>query len=221
MSTATQAQTSAPEQHFVLDAVSYDQFVALTDALGERPGLRVSFDGQRLELRTLSRRHEQWKKLLGRLIEQLTFELGMPLESGGQTTFRSPLVEKGLEPDECYWIQHAEVIRGVADWDAAIHPAPDLAVEIDVSYSRVDRRGIYSQLGVDELWQFDGGRLRPFRRDDTGAYQPITESVVFPGLTVTSLQPFLAEVGTVDENEILRRFVNWTRSQNFPRTSRS
>jgi Uma2 family endonuclease len=216
MSTAVSAQINAAEQHLVLDAVSYDQFVAFTDALGARPGLRVSFDGQRLEVMTLSRRHELWKKVLGRLIEDLTLELGMPLASGGQTTFRNPTVERGLEPDECYWIQHAEMMRGVGDWDSSLHPSPDLAIEIDVSDSRVDRREIYSQLGVEELWQFDGAKLLAFRRNEDGAFYSITHSVAFPGLAVTDLLPFLEAAGLADENEIRRRFLKWVRSQNFP-----
>ena len=52
MTTATLAPpVNRPLQQFVFDGVSYDQFVRLTDALGERP-YRVAYDGEHLEIMT-------------------------------------------------------------------------------------------------------------------------------------------------------------------------
>ena len=137
MSTATLSQPPATaqslpgveaDQRFVLDGVTWDQYVAISDALPDRPGLKITFDGERIEFMTLSRRHERFKSLLGRLIETLTLELEMPLESGGSTTFRSNLIERGMEPDECFWIAHAEAIVGVDEWVLGKLPRPDLGV---------------------------------------------------------------------------------------------
>ncbi|MBX3440988.1 MAG: Uma2 family endonuclease [Planctomyces sp.] len=216
MAIAPRPSLNKPEQHLVLDGVTFRQFVAVTDALGERSGLRTSFDGQRLEFMTLSRRHEQWKRLLGRMIEEITYRQGLPLQSGGQTTFRSESAESGLEPDECYWIQHADALRGVHDWDPSLHPPPDLAVEIDVSHSRVDRKDIYARLGVDELWLYDGRKLTAWKLLPTG-YERISQSIAFPFLAVEDLRPFLEAADVEDENSIRRRFLEWL----HPRTSPS
>lgn len=206
--------TTAPLQHLVLHEIGWDQFVTITDALGERNKLRIAYDGESLEFMTTSRRHERYKKLLGQLLEQLTFELDIPRESGGQTTFRSEYVHRGLEPDQCYWIQHAEEIIGVDDWEAGVHPPPDLALEIDVTRSALDRPAIYAALGVPELWRCDGESLSAFQLTE-GAYEAIEYSLALPSLKVADLLPFLQSAGKEGETAILRRFVEWVRAQPF------
>jgi Uma2 family endonuclease len=42
--------------------------------------------------------------------------------------------------------------------DVADYPNPDLAIEVDVSPSKIDRPGIYAALRVAEVWRFDGKR---------------------------------------------------------------
>lgn len=210
----TPPQKALPPQHLVLDDIGWEQFVTITDALGERSGLRIAYDGERLELMTLSRRHERLKKLLGQLIEQLTLELGIPRESGGQTTFRNELIERGLEPDQCYWIEHAEQLVGVDDWDAGVHPPPDLAVEIDVTHSALNRSEIYAKLGVRELWRYDGQNITAFALTTGGEYAVIGKSLAFPFLEVALLQRFLETSGK-DETAIVREFVVWVRDQGF------
>ena len=52
--------------------------------------------------------HEHVKKLMGRMIEVL----GIPIRSAGSTTFKSQLQQRGLEPDECYYVAHEQQMRG-------------------------------------------------------------------------------------------------------------
>ena len=215
MSTSTlEAQRIEPAQRIVLERVSWGQYVAISNALPERSGLRTAFDGEKFELMTTSVPHEHFKRLLNRLIETLTFELHIPLQGGGQSTFRSELQERGLEPDECYWIGHAERIDPQRDWNPETDPPPDLAVEVDVTSSSVDREGIYAVLGVPELWRFDGQELTAWRLAHDGSYQPVAVSLSFPFLRVESLLPFvLAE--TKDENALARTFIAWIHQQEF------
>lgn len=205
-----------PVQHFVLNSVTYDQFVAITDAWGERPGLRVSYDGERLEIMGTSRRHERWKKILGDLIRLLTLQLDIPMESGGNTTFRNEFVERGLEPDDCFWIQNVDRILGVDDWVAGTHPPPDLAVEIVVTRGVVNRKEIYSKLGVAELWVFDGANFIVQQLQPDGTYQENDRSVAFPFLDVSLLVPFLTMDPVVSETALLKQFIAWLESQDFP-----
>ena len=58
-----------------------------------------------------------------------------------------------------------------ADW-----PLPDLAIEIDMSRSQVDRPGIYAALGVPEVWRFDGETVRIDRLGPDGTYAEAPES---------------------------------------------
>ena len=77
----------------------------------------------------------------------------------GSTTFGSADLDKGLEPDECYYIQNRGAIHGVIDIDLAIHPPPDLAVEVDITSWSKNRLPLYAAIGVPEVWRYDGHEL--------------------------------------------------------------
>src|SRR5687768_12899137 len=69
-----------PGEPIVLTGVSwgmYERLLVERDRL--RPGVRLTYDRGRLEVMTVSRIHERWKGVLGRLIEALTMELRIPL----------------------------------------------------------------------------------------------------------------------------------------------
>lgn len=211
--TAHRTPSIEPAERIVLHGLSWEQYVTISDALPESSGLRTAFDGGSLELMVTSFGHERYKKLIGRMIETLTFELEIDICSGGQTTFRREDVERGLEPDQCYWIAHYDAMSGKQQWSSEIDPPPDLAVEIDVTSSSVDREGIYAGLGVAELWRFDGERLRAYRLRRR-RYQPSAMSLAFPFLKVSDLLPFLRD-HEISETALIRSFVNWIHDQRF------
>jgi Uma2 family endonuclease len=121
-----------------------------------------------LEVMTISSDHEYFKSLIGNLISRLAEEHDIPIASFGSTTFRKKALERGLEPDECYYVANERRVRGKRRLDLRRDPPPDLIVEIDVSYRHVDREAIYAAMGVPEMWRFDGKRLRAFRLVDGG-----------------------------------------------------
>lgn len=214
--TELQTRPIEPAERIVLHGVSWSQYVAISNALPESAGLRTAFDGDNLELMVTSFGHERYKKLIGRLIETLTLELEIDLCSGGQTTFRRDDIERGLEPDQCYWIAHFEAMSGKQQWSPDTDPPPDLAVEIDVTSSSVDREGIYAELGVIELWRFDGDQIRAYRLRRK-RYHKIEASVVFPFLRVADLLPFIVD-HTASETAMIRSFVSWIRDQRLSDT---
>src|SRR4029077_7401077 len=127
--------------------------------LGDRP-TRLTFDGENLELMSPSPIHEWYASQMGRLLEALAFELGMPFRSGGSTTFKRRAIERGLEPDKCFWILSEPAVRGKMELDLLLDHPPDLAIEIDVSRSSLDRLSIYARLRIPEVWTFNGESLR-------------------------------------------------------------
>ena len=68
-------------------------------------------------------------------------------------TLRSQLVEKGLEGDQSYYIQHAADVMGQTEIDVE-QLLPDLAVEVDHTRSSVPKIPIYAKLGVPEVWRW-------------------------------------------------------------------
>lgn len=199
--------------HFVLYNVSWDFYRRFDDEIGERPW-RLNFDGQNLEVMNLSRAHERPKGLLGRLIETLTLELDIPLASGGSLTVRREDVQRGLEPDECYWIASADQVEGDHELDFTKDPPPDLVIEVEKSRTILDRIGIYAKLGVPEIWRCDGKSVSVWLLRN-GKYVESPRSLSFPFLPVEQLAQFLVLSKGHTENGQVRSFIKWVRKQRF------
>ena len=108
------AETTADpvEQRFVVDHLAWHQYQAIAEALDEAR-IRINYDRGRLELMTVSSRHEWLKKLLGRLIEALTLELRIPIRSAGSWTLRREELNRGAESDDCYYVTSLPFAAGM------------------------------------------------------------------------------------------------------------
>jgi Uma2 family endonuclease len=199
------------EQHFVLSGVSWQMYARLLRAFARRPGIRLTYDHGVLELMTLSHEHESQVSLLRRLVEAYTEELSLPLKSGRSTTWRRRRKQRGLGADECYWIAHEPLVRSKDVIDLRRDPPPDLALEIDVSSSSVERLPIYAALRVPEVWLLAADTLTFLVLDAQGQYSLASHSRSFPQLRPADLLPYLALRGQLDENTILRQFRAWVR----------
>src|SRR5882762_6534259 len=98
-------------QHFVLEDASWELYEKLLRDIGNRP-IRITYDDGRLEIMSPLPEHERPSNFIGRLIEMLSFELGMPIACLGSTTFRRRDKAKGLEPDQCYYFKNELQMRG-------------------------------------------------------------------------------------------------------------
>jgi len=137
-------------------------------------------------------------------------ERGIPIGSLGSTTFRRKDLAKGLEPDECYYIQHESAVRGKKRIELPADPPPDLAVEIDITHREIDRESIYAALGVPEIWVFDGQRLSAIVLSE-GKYRASETSAAFAFLQVADLERFIGMVEKTDETTVMRAFRDWIR----------
>lgn len=200
------------EQRFLLRDCDWSRYKAFAKAL-DGSHVRLTYDGGRLELMTISHGHERWGELVGRFITVLAEELDMPLQSGGSTTLDRDDVERALEPDKCFYLDHEEQVRDKDDIDLSVDPPPDLAVEIDISRSSLNRLGIYAALGVPEVWRFDGAVLRIYRLGPDGSYAEVQESGHFPLLPIAKIQEFLLQRGQMDETKLVKSFRQWVRQQ--------
>src|SRR5258708_37626067 len=198
----------------VLHNVDWQTYTSLRRDLKQNP-IRLTYDGTNLEIMSPSRWHEFASRFLGRMIAMLAFELQIPIATGGSTTFQRDDLKRGLEPDECFWIAHESAVRGKRDIDLAIDPPPDLAIEIDISPSPLDRPRIYAALQVPEIWRFDGEYLRVELRQADGTYLDSESSECFPFLPVRELVRFLSQVEHSGESQAMQAFVDWIREQGF------
>src|SRR3954452_18636163 len=102
--TSPTSPTSGGER-FLLDGVTWDYYDrTLRELERQRRRVRVTYDRGRLEFMTLTQLHEFIKKTIARLIETYSVERGIPATGLGSLTCRREDLDRGLEPDECYYV---------------------------------------------------------------------------------------------------------------------
>jgi Uma2 family endonuclease len=211
MSLVTPNRTSLPyQEHVYLPGVSYATYEALVTEIEGRRRLRITYHDGEMEIMSPSLDHERPKKLIGRMIEVLTEELSIPILSCGQTTFKDELLDCGLEPDECYYIQHEAAVRGKAI-KLRVDPPPDLVVEVDVTTSVIDRFPVYAALGFPEIWQYVEGEIVVHLLKSDGTYSIATNSLALPMVSVKKLVEHLERCHQTDETTWIRAFRQWVR----------
>ena len=204
--TASRAEP-LPQQRFVVRQSSWQTYQTVLKAFEDSP-VRVTFDRGALELMSPSGPHERLKKLLDRLISAAAEELEIPLRSQGSTTFSREELNRGLEPDECYYIEHEPDVRDRDDVGSD-DPPPDLAVEVEMSRTALDRMGIYADLGVPEVWRLSGTDLVMLRLDVSGNYQEVDRSEIFPEIPRSVFTELLDRRFETTELKLVRDFRRW------------
>jgi len=222
MSVMTRPRPATPivpegETRIAVRGVPWSLYELWVDSLPERSGIRMAYDGEDLEIMTKGPKHEDFRELLGRIVTEVAVELNIPQKCLGETTWKRPELSRGLEADQCYYF-HPEKLAAAArakargSNDVADYPNPDLAIEVDISPSLVDRPGIYAFLGVAEVWRFDGQTLTIERLDPGGRYLSIETSAWLP-IKNSEVVRWLTQEDTTNESAWARRLRNWVRAE--------
>lgn len=199
------------EQRTVLHNISWETFETLLKETGEDRGSRFAYDGSTLEIMTPLFEHENPKCNFGNFIIALAEELNIEIRSAGSTTLKRKIVRKGIEPDNCYYIQNELAVRGRETLDLTNSPAPDLAIEIDITSTSIDKFDIYSALGVSELWRYDGKNLKFYQLVED-EYLEREYSIAFPLASVKVISRFIEQSKTMGEIALLKSFRNWVKN---------
>ena len=193
-----------PGQKVLLQSVSWQEFETILEELGEKRAARIAYERETLEIMTPLPEHEVDKVLIGDLIKALMEELEIDFYSLGSTTFKSQLMQQGIEPDDCFYIKNEAVVRGKDRLDLTVDPPPDLALEIDVT-SRT-HTDIYEALQVPELWRFDNRQLQ-INILQQGKYVEVENSPNFPNLPLRKIIPeYLDKVKREGRNKTMKTF---------------
>ncbi|WP_333274970.1 MULTISPECIES: Uma2 family endonuclease [unclassified Microcoleus] len=210
-SSAMTAQTLArPEQSVQLSGISWQTYEALLAEIGDRQ-IRLTYNRGNLEIMVPSPEHELFKEVLGRFVETLAEELDVKIGPLGSTTFKRPELS-GVEPDKCFYIQNLSAIKGKKRIDMSQDPPPDLVVEIDITSRSENSLQIYADLGVPEVWIYNGVRFR-INRLENGEYVECDRSLAFPSVAVLEIVRFLEQAETMDYLELIKAFRIWVKSQ--------
>lgn len=199
--------TVPPGQKIWLNSVSWQEFEAILEELGEHRSARVAYTNRTLEIMTPLPEHEISKVLIGDLLKALLEELDIEFWCLDSTTFKHELMQQGIEPDDCFYIQHEAAVRGKGRLNLAIDPPPDLAIEVDIT-SRTHPQ-IYQALGVPELWRFERSQLQ-INVLRSSQYVEVEYSPNFPDLSLCQVIPqFLQQARTIGRNKMMRNFRQW------------
>ncbi len=177
-------------QSVVLHNISWNSYKQITDSLQDETPAHFTFDRGKLEIMVLSLKHENLKKILAMLFERLSEALDIEIFAGGSTTFQRKDLERGFEPDECYYVQNADVMRGKDNVDLDFDPPSDLTIEIDVKHSSLNRMSIFAAIGIPEVWRYDGENLTIYLLNDA-VYETSNTSSVLPNITAERLSKLI------------------------------
>ena len=231
MTVATQSPTTRPAAKSsadrlidLLPELSPGQSVAMTDLCwGDylrvlagrdrlRRGARVTFDAGRLEIMTISSPHDRLKYYLGRIIDTLSEELSIEIVGQGQTTISREDLDRGFEPDAWYYVQNATRMRTTRDLDFTRDPPPDLAVDVEISRSALDRLDLYARMGVPEVWRHDFTTLTVLHLNADATYSERLTSLSFPQVPLSGVGVAIAEAEAHGSLIAFRNFRAWVRS---------
>jgi Uma2 family endonuclease len=170
------ARRALAEEKVILHGVSWETYASLLADHLDRSSPRFAYDRGELEISSPSTEHEEPNRLIAQIVEVVAEEIGLDIRNLGSMTFKREDLERGFEPDSCFYVQNEERIRGKRRVEAGVDPPPDLIVEIDVTSPSLYRFPIYAAFGVPEIWRYDGHRLA-ISTLATGKYVEVPNSV--------------------------------------------
>ncbi|MCW6049688.1 Uma2 family endonuclease [Lyngbya sp. CCAP 1446/10] len=204
--------SSLAEQRTLLQNISWSTFETLLKEIGDSRGYRIAYDNGMLEIMSPLYEHENPKIKSDRFIFILAEELGIEIKSAGSMTLKQQRAKKGIEPDNCYYIQHEVEVRDREELDLETAPPPDLAIEIDITSSSMNKLAIYSALRVPELWLYNGRVLKFYQLVET-EYVECDFSIAFPFVSVAEMAVFFTRTQTMGEMALLKSFRTWVKEK--------
>lgn len=199
-------------QRVILPGVSWTTYERLLADFEDSHTAHFTYNGGVLEIMVLSARHENLNRTLALLVEIIAEEMGIDISRFGSMTLKRKDINKGFEPDSCYYINNEAQVRGKDAIDLSIDPPPDLVIEIDITSPSLDKFPIYAQVGVSEVWRYDGRTLNIFVLKNE-QYQSAQTSAAFPILTIEVANQFLVTSVTRKSTAWLRQVRQWAREQ--------
>ncbi len=142
----------------VIAGVTWEFYDRFSRAVRDGDNCRIAFDGKDIEMMTLGPLHERYKTRLDTFISIVADELAIKYQPQGSTTWKHKNIKRGVEPDLCFYFDSAKLLAcAIAEERGSNkvedYPNPDLAIEVELSPSKIDRPGIYAALHIPELWR--------------------------------------------------------------------
>ena len=190
----------------VIQQASWNDYECLLQDLRDRPSLRVSYDQGRLEIMSPLPEHEEYAATIDMLVRAFAQSRKIKVQNYGGATWKRQSLNRGVEPDCCYYVANAFRVIGKRKFDLEKDPPPDIVVEIDITNESISKFGIYAALGVSEIWRYDSRKVQ-FYELVADKYREVSESRSFPGLLPAMLAAALEQSKNDGQDAALDSFV--------------
>ena len=127
------------------------------------------------------------------------------VQNYGAATWKRQSLDRGVEPDCCYYVAHASQVIGKRKFDLETDPPPDIVVEIDITNESLEKFSIYAALGVPEIWRYDSKKIQ-FYELTGNKYRQVPQTHSFSGLTPAMLTTALEQSKTAGQHAALDAF---------------
>lgn len=198
-----------PGQQLLLQDISWKDFEAILEDLGEHRSSRISYSNGVLEIMVPLPEHEKDKEIIGEIVRILLDELEIDFEPLGSTTFKNMTMAQAIEADTCFYIKNYQAVIGKDRIDLTVDPPPDLAIEIDITNRmRLDN---YLLLKVPELWRYNRKGLEIYLLEGDRYIESPT-SPNFPNIPIIELiETYTKQALTEGRSKAIRNFRKWVR----------
>ena len=208
---------TAQNTRVVVRGVDWAYYKRLSEVIGESSGIQLAYDGKDLELMVPGPLHDDYGKFAGYLVEIVAEELVIPWRSMATTGWERPEVERAIQADDCFYfrpekIAQASQARKRKSNSIADYPNPDLAIEVDISPSKIDRPGVYSTLRVMEVWRFEIDTVQIDRLKEDGTYESVDASGFLP-IRADEIVRWVIEEDTSNVAGWKQRLRAWVRAE--------
>lgn len=190
------------EEHIILRGVSWKTYEQLMKEHEDSSAPRFTFDQGCLEIYMPSQKHEEKSAFLKDIVQIIAEEQDVELRNLGSTTFKKSGIEKGVEPDSCFYLQSYDQVFGKQKIDLEQFP-PDLVIEVDIFSPSINRFPIYAEFKVPEIWRYSNDEVK-IHLFDGEKYFESDESLALPKVTSKLLTRLLLESETMKRSAWLK-----------------
>lgn len=190
------------EEHIILRGVSWKTYEALMEEHENQSAPRFTYNKGNLEIYMPPQKHEKKAEFLGDIVKTIAEEREIETLSIRSTTFKKDDLEKGVEPDGCFYLQSYDQVFGEEKINLEQFP-PDLVIEVDIFSHSINRFPIYAEFKVPEIWRYSDDQVKIYLFDGEN-YIESDESHALPKITGELLTRLLAESETMKRSAWLK-----------------
>jgi Uma2 family endonuclease len=202
----------APGDELILRFRTWDDYEDLLARRIDKAGLRIRYSSTTQEIRIMSPLPEHGKNsdILADLVKVLLKYQEQDWEAFTPITLKRDN-QQGAEPDYCFYIENRDRIFGKKRLDLKIDPAPDLAIEVDLT--SITKPEDYQAIAPGELWIYRRSSLLIYRFEAQG-YQECQTSYHFPDFDVKKIiSQYVERAWLVGSSVAVREFEKFLKQQ--------